>query len=134
VMRLVDTSAWIEWLTGSPLSPVLAAELPSASEWLVPAIVPLELAKWMAREAGEDEADRVIAFTETCTVAKLDTAIALSAAACRSGGDLSSVEDQCAVLFRRFARPLRKREGEEDAPTSLPLPRRVSSPFPEGVC
>ena len=79
-MRLVDTSAWIEWLTGSPLSPMLAAELPQASDWLVPTIVQLELAKWMARETGEDEADRVIAFTGTCIVAELDTAIALSAA------------------------------------------------------
>jgi len=79
-MRLVDTSAWIEWLTGSPLSPVLAAELPQASEWLIPTIVQLELAKWMAREVGEDEADRVIAFTETCIVTVLDTAVALAAA------------------------------------------------------
>lgn len=39
-----------------------------------------ELAKWLAREVGEDKADRVIAFTETCIVADLDTAIALSAA------------------------------------------------------
>ena len=29
---------------------------------------------------GEDKADRVIAFTETCVVADLDTAIALSSA------------------------------------------------------
>jgi uncharacterized protein len=31
-------------------------------------------------QAGEDKADRVIAFTETCVIADLDTAIALSAA------------------------------------------------------
>jgi uncharacterized protein len=46
----------------------------------VPAIVQLELAKWLTRNAGEDKADQVIAFTETCNVADLDTAIALSAA------------------------------------------------------
>ena len=40
----------------------------------------LELAKWLTREVGEDKADRVIAFTETCNVADLDTATALSAA------------------------------------------------------
>ena len=32
------------------------------------------------REAGEDKADRVIAFSGTCIVADLDTPIALSAA------------------------------------------------------
>jgi hypothetical protein len=28
-MRLVDTSAWIEWLIASPTAPAIAAELPS---------------------------------------------------------------------------------------------------------
>jgi predicted nucleic acid-binding protein len=79
-MRLVDTSAWIEWLTGSPLGSTLAAEFPDRAQWLVPTLVQLELAKWLTREVGEDKADRVIAFTETCVVADLDTATALSAA------------------------------------------------------
>jgi predicted nucleic acid-binding protein len=79
-MRLVDTSAWIEYLTGSVLGAALASELPDRTQWLVPTMVQLELAKWLTREAGEDKADRVIAFTETCIVADLDTTIALSAA------------------------------------------------------
>jgi predicted nucleic acid-binding protein len=79
-MRLVDTSVWIEWLTGSSLGSALATELPDRSQWVVPTIVQLELVKWLTREVGEDKADRVIAFTETCVVADLDTAIALSAA------------------------------------------------------
>ena len=76
-MRLVDTSAWIEFLTGSALGATLAPELPDRTEWLVPTMVQLELAKWLTREAGEDKADRVIAFSETCVVADLDTATAL---------------------------------------------------------
>ena len=79
-MRLVDTSAWIEFLTDSALGTALTSELPDRSQWLVPTMVQLELAKWLTREVGEDKADRVIAFTETCVVADLDTAIALSAA------------------------------------------------------
>jgi predicted nucleic acid-binding protein len=79
-MRVVDTSAWIEFLTGSALGVSLATELPDRTQWLVPTMVQLELAKWLTREAGEDKADRVIAFTETCVVADLDTAAALSAA------------------------------------------------------
>ena len=43
-------------------------------------IVQLELAKWLAREVGEDKADQVIAFTQTCIVAPLDTKIALASA------------------------------------------------------
>lgn len=79
-MRLVDTSAWIEWLVDSPLAKEVAAELPDRGQWLVPTMVQLELAKWLTREVGEDKADQVIAFTETCVVADLDTPIALSAA------------------------------------------------------
>src|ERR1700710_2349235 len=79
-MRLVDTSAWIEYLTGSDLGKALAPELPDRTEWLVPTMVQLELAKWLTREVGENQADQVIAFTETCIVADLDTTTALSAA------------------------------------------------------
>lgn len=79
-MRLVDTSAWIEWLIGSSVGRTLASELPERAEWLVPTIVQLELAKWLTREIGEDKADQVIAFTQTCVIAELDTIIALAAA------------------------------------------------------
>jgi predicted nucleic acid-binding protein len=79
-MRIVDTSAWVEWLIDSATGRAVVTELPERSQWLVPTIVQLELAKWLAREVGEDKADQVIAFTRTCIVANLDTAIALSAA------------------------------------------------------
>jgi predicted nucleic acid-binding protein len=83
-MVLVDTSAWIEWLIGSPTGEALSARLPQQSDWLVPTMVQLELAKWLTREVGEDKADQVIAFTQVCQVVPLDTEIALAAAdACR---------------------------------------------------
>jgi len=95
-MRLIDTSAWIEWLTGSPLGSALAAEFPDRAQWLVPTLVQLELAKWLTREVGEDKADRVIAFTETCVVADLDTATALSAAELCARHKLSTAD---AVIY-----------------------------------
>lgn len=83
-MILVDTSAWIEWLIGSPTGEKLSGQLPEQAEWLVPTMVQLELAKWLNREVGEDKADQVIAFTQVCQVVPLDTEIALAAAeACR---------------------------------------------------
>jgi predicted nucleic acid-binding protein len=83
-MVLVDTSAWIEWLIGSPTGEALSERLPEQSDWLVPTMVQLELAKWLTREVGEDKADQVIAFTQVCQVVPLDTEIALAAAdACR---------------------------------------------------
>ncbi len=79
-MRVVDTSVWIEWLTDSPLGRKLAKEIPDRAECVVPTIVQLELAKWLLRESGEDQADRVIAYTQKCVVVPLDTRIALLAA------------------------------------------------------
>ena len=84
-MRLVDTSAWIEWLIDSPTGRAVAPHLPDQAEWLVPTMVQLELAKWLTREVGEDKADQVIAFTQLCVVLPLDTETALAAAeACRN--------------------------------------------------
>lgn len=79
-LRVVDTSAWIEWLIGSPLKAQLSALLPSQTNCIVPTIVQLELAKWLMREKGEAEADLMIAYTQKCVVTSLDTTIALSAA------------------------------------------------------
>ena len=83
--RVVDTSAWIEWLTASALGQKLGKQFPDKAQCIVPTIVQLELSKWLLREAGEEQADQVIAFTQVCQVVPLDTEIALAAAeACRA--------------------------------------------------
>lgn len=79
-MHLIDTSAWIEFLVGSPTGQEVEKHLPEQNEWLVPTMVQLELSKWLAREVGEDRADQVIAFSQLCRVVDLDTAVALAAA------------------------------------------------------
>jgi predicted nucleic acid-binding protein len=78
--RVVDTSAWIEWLTGSALGKALGKQFPARPQCIVPTIVQLELSKWLVREVGEEQADEVIAYTQKCEVVPLDTAIALLAA------------------------------------------------------
>lgn len=77
---VVDTSAWIEWLTASAHGKKLVKLFPDKAHCIVPTIVQLELSKWLLREAGEDEADQVIAYTLQCVVVPLDTTIALLAA------------------------------------------------------
>ena len=84
-MRVVDTSAWIEWLTGSALGKKLLKQFPDKPQCIVPTIVQLELSKWLVREVDEEAADQVIAFTQICQVVPLDTETALAAAeACRA--------------------------------------------------
>ena len=79
-MRVIDTSVWIEWLAGTELGIRLGKKIPAKSHCIVPTIVQLELSKWLTREVGEEEADRVIAYTQKCVVVPLDTRIALLAA------------------------------------------------------
>ena len=78
--RVVDTSAWIEWLTGSATGRRLGRAFPDRDHCIVPTIVQLELSKWLVRERGEDMADQVIAYTQKCVIVPLDTGIALLAA------------------------------------------------------
>lgn len=80
-LRVVDTSAWIEWLIASPVGKKLVREIPEKDLCIVPTIVQLELSKWLWRELGESQADEVIAYTMKCQVKTLDTATALLAAA-----------------------------------------------------
>ncbi|WP_294534198.1 type II toxin-antitoxin system VapC family toxin [uncultured Rhodoblastus sp.] len=79
-MRVVDTSAWIEYLLGSPTGRSLAAEMPERHRSVVPTIVQFELAKWLAREATEQAGAKAMADTMKCVVSELDTSVALRAA------------------------------------------------------
>lgn len=86
-MRVVDTSAWIEWSTGTPIGRSLAQHLPERHDWLVPTMVQLELARWLTRERRETEISHIISFTQLCRTAPLSTEIAIAASeACRDHG------------------------------------------------
>ena len=91
-MRVFDTSAWIEKLIGSPLGLALDRELPAPQACIVPALVQLELAKWLTRERSEEDADLAIAYTMTCRVVPLDTALALRAAEISRQNRLSTAD------------------------------------------
>ena len=96
MMRLVDASAWVEWLVGSQAGSEVAGRLPDDAERLVPTIVQLELAGWWSRERGEEYADQVVAFTQLCCVVPLGTTIALAAAEARRAHGLATAD---AIIF-----------------------------------
>lgn len=78
--RVVDTSAWIEWLIDSPTGGAVEGELPSRFDWVIPTIVQFELAKWVAREFDEERANQVLAFSQVRELVPLGTRLALLAA------------------------------------------------------
>ena len=81
-MRVVDTSAWIEWSSATPLGQRLAPEIPEKPEWLVPTVVQYELVRWGRRVFGDDAADTLLAHSMGCVVAPLDSRIAMRAVDC----------------------------------------------------
>jgi predicted nucleic acid-binding protein len=78
-MRVVDTSAWIEWLLGTALGKQLEPELPSNDEWIVPTIVQYELMRASIRALSRAQADVALAFSNKLAVRQLDTDLAVAA-------------------------------------------------------
>lgn len=95
-MRVVDTSAFIEWLADTSAGGRVAPLLPPEESWIVPTIVQLELWKWLRREFDADRADAIVVFTQQCRVVPLDTAIALLAAELCATFKLATVD---AVIY-----------------------------------
>ena len=79
-MRVIDTSAWLEWLADSAVGRAIGREIPPKEGWIVPTIVQYELARCLTREVSEDAADDTIAFSTQCVVIALTTQLALEAA------------------------------------------------------
>lgn len=116
--RVVDTSVWLEGLTGSALGKRRAKEIPEKPNCIVPTIVELELAKWLTREVGKmgkmgevgevgaDETDRVIAYTQKRVVIPLDTRLALLAVALHRSHKPATAEAIIYALARDRSVPL----------------------------
>ena len=75
-MRVVDTSAWIEWLLGRALGKRLEPELPSNDERIVPTIVQYELMRAPIRALSRAQADIALAFSNKLAVRQLDIDLA----------------------------------------------------------
>ncbi|MEQ1902249.1 MAG: type II toxin-antitoxin system VapC family toxin [Devosia sp.] len=106
-MRLVDTSAWIEWVSRTELDRQIVPLLPARTEWLVPTIVQFELSKWVARNsAGQQRGEPMIAFSNGCVVAPLSTEIALAAAAIGQRHQLAVADSIVYATARAFGADL----------------------------
>ena len=79
-MKLVDSSGWVEFLTGGSLADEYARHLGDPSQVLTPTVVLYEVYKWVRRERGEAEALLVAAQLSKTQIAPLTPTIALTAA------------------------------------------------------
>lgn len=83
-IRLLDSSCWIEILSGGRLAAECEAELRAADEVVVPTVVIFEVYKKIHIQASEDQALQAVSLLQTHTVVDLTTEVALAA------GDLAA--------------------------------------------
>jgi predicted nucleic acid-binding protein len=76
---LIDSSAWLEYLTQDQDAAKFAPFIESAIPTLVPTIVLYEVVKVLMRERGKTEADRFISEALRRVVVPLDEDLALAA-------------------------------------------------------
>jgi toxin FitB len=79
-MNIVDSSAWLEYLSGSPRSIHFAEPIEATGRLVVPVIVIYELFKKIVRERGEQPALEVCGLLSQGQVVDVDAALAVSAA------------------------------------------------------
>ena len=91
-MRVVDTSAWLEWLGGGSLGVEVGKSLPVLAEWIVPAIVQYELMRHVTRLASREAAHQAVAFSMRCIIIPIDTRIAVRAAEFAAAHELAMAD------------------------------------------
>ncbi len=89
---VIDSSAWIEWLSKTATGILINAQLPQISDCVVPTIVQLEVFKWLERERNTSEAQSFLAYTTFGQVVVLDTNIAKEAARISAEFKLSTAD------------------------------------------
>ena len=78
--NVVDSSAWLEYLTGGAQAAQFAAAIEDSKHLIVPAIVLYEVFKKVLRERGEQQALQVAGAMHAGKVVPVDAALALDAA------------------------------------------------------
>lgn len=78
--NVVDTSAWLEYMTGGPNAGVFASPIEATERLVVPSISILEVFRWVLRERGEGDALQMAAVMQQGKVVDLDAHLALTAA------------------------------------------------------
>ena len=78
--NVVDSSAWLEYLTGGAQAARFAAAIEDSKRLVVPVIVLYEVFKKVLRERGEQQALQVAGVMHTGKVVPVDATLALDAA------------------------------------------------------
>jgi predicted nucleic acid-binding protein len=76
-VNVVDSSAWLEYLTNGPNASFFAPAIEAVSDLLVPAIVLYEVFRRVVQQRGEDAALQAAALLHQGEIVPVDSALAL---------------------------------------------------------
>jgi toxin FitB len=79
-VNVVDSSGWIEYLSGGPNADFFREPIESEDTLLVPSLSLFEVYRHLVRHVGRDDALNVVAAMRQATVVDLDDRVALDAA------------------------------------------------------
>ena len=79
-MNVVDSSGWIEYLSGGPNAAFFRGPIEDEGDLLVPALSLFEVYRHLVRHVGRDDALQVVAAMRQGTIVDLDNRLALAAA------------------------------------------------------
>ena len=79
-LAVVDSSAWIEYVTGGPNADFFAEPIENPGRLIVPSITIHEVFRWVMRQRREDDALQTAALMMQGRVVELDAAMAILSA------------------------------------------------------
>ncbi|HRF50934.1 MAG TPA: type II toxin-antitoxin system VapC family toxin [Anaerolineales bacterium] len=79
-MNVVDSSAWLEYLSDGPNAKSFSAAIEATTKLVVPVITIYEVYKKVKLEVGEDKAIEAVAVMSRGKVVDVDVSVALEAA------------------------------------------------------
>ena len=123
-MNVVDSSGWIEYLSGGPNAAFFHEPIEDEAALLVPTLSLFEVYRHLLRHVGRDDALRVMAAMCRRTVADLDDRLALAAAELSSATRLAMVDSVMLATARAHGAVLWTQDADFDGLEDVRLKRR----------
>ncbi len=92
MLRVVDSSGWIEFLADGPLAAAFAPYLSPPEEILTPVAILYEVYRWARREGGDPAAMEAVAQLEQTRLVPADHTVAIVAAELSSDRGLAAAD------------------------------------------
>ena len=77
---VLDSSCWLEFFADTPRADLFASAIDSAEQLIVPVLTVYEVAKKLAREAGDEVATSALSLMQRGRIVPIDLSLALEAA------------------------------------------------------